>query len=295
MSKNYLGIDLGGSNLKIACRVSGDFPDFLQSNPHYNLKSLGEILSSLPDMKLEGIGVSCAGDLDYEKGVVRKSLRLGTDVPLAELVGESLGRGRPPIYLINDAQSAALAELHFGVGLKKGRKSFLFINLGSNPGAAVVLNDHLLINPNGRTLGRVGHLCLDPLGPNCRCGKKGCWDTYLSAKSVMHLAETKGENLTPVELSRLAQTGDGDAKQIWQQIAYALAQGTADLSNFLGLDTIVIGGGLSLAGDALFEPLSKRGNEISRFPLHYLPTEVEARKASVFGATILAEKGHQGL
>ena len=292
---SVLGLDFGGTNLKLAPKLSGNTPDFLKKVPNHDLGKIPAILAGFNGLDITSVGVSCPGDIDYQEGRIKKSLRLGTNIPIASIIREALDNQGLPVFLLNDAQSATLAELHLGGGQKED--GFLFINLGSNPGGGVVLNGHLLLNSNGRNLGRVGHLCLNPNGPRCRCGKNGCWDTYLSAQSLVKAASAflSQEIPSPKEVQDLADAGDAGVQQIWREYAWWLAQGVVDLTNFLGLQTAVIGGGIALAGKWLFDPLREKVSELSRYPVAVYESQIEKRLASVYGATILAEKGYQGL
>lgn len=297
MCVRRLGIDLGGSKLKVAEQV-GDLPPRLVEmvDAEYNLESLPAILDVLAKQfdSVYALGISCSGDLDCQKGMINKSLRLGTAVPIAEIVRRSF-RQAEKVFILNDAQAAALAELFLGAGSKI--KSFLFVNLGSNPGGAVVLDGHLLINSNGRNLGRIGHICVDPAGPECRCGKRGCLDTFVSSKSIRAAAQKvlSQETVVLSEFSASANSGEPLAKLVWKEAALALAEVAVPLANFLGVEAIVVGGGLSLAGDCLFRPLQAKVAELSRYPITVYPAKAECRQASVFGAAILAQIGYQGL
>lgn len=297
MCVKWLGIDLGGSKLKVSEQL-GDLPPRLVATfSDYDLSSLPAVLAELAagTGTVTALGISCAGDLDYQNRVIKKSLRLGNEVLIAEIAGRSFGLNLPnQTFVLNDAQAAALAELHLGVG--RTESSFLFVNLGSNPGGAVVLDGHLQINKNGRNFGRLGHLCIDPRGPKCRCGRQGCLDTYVSAKAIASFAANSfGEPKTLPELTVLAEAGDSSAKAIWCYAGQQLAQAVVNLANFLGVEAAVVGGGITYAGDHLFAPLRQRVNEVSRYPIKIYPAGVECRLASVFGAAILARTGYQDL
>lgn len=292
MSDMSLGLDFGGSLLRIARQLPGGSPEVLWTVPGYTLDDLPKLGD-----KVSAIGISCQGDVDYQAGVIRKSLRLGTNVPIAKLVRQAFGSdAKTPVFILNDAQCAALAELHLGTGRREN--SFLFINLGTNPGGGVILAGHLLVNSNGRNLGRVGHLCIDPHGQACRCGKRGCLDTYVSARSIVGLANKNlaaMEIFSPKELTQMADEGVVSAQEVWRAVAHPLALGVVNLVNFFGLELVVIGGGISLAGNWLFSPLQEMVNDRSRYQVKVCPSLVEARLASVFGATILAQIGYQNL
>lgn len=297
MCLNFLGLDLGGSGLKIAEQIGDLKPRLVKViDGRYDLKSLPAVLGEAAKEfgAVGALGVSCQGDLDYEKGVIKKSLRLGDFVPLADIVRQAFPSAGK-VFVLNDVQAAALAELSLGVGLRV--KSFLFVNLGSNPGGAVVLNGHLLINPNGRNLGRIGHICVDSAGSECRCGKQGCLDTFVSSKSIKAFAQkTLGrEEIVLSELSALANQGEPSAQAVWCRAAEALGEVAVSLANFLGVEAIVVSGGLALAGGCLFRPLQAKVAELSRYPIKVYSAEAECRLASVFGAAILAGIGYQGL
>ncbi|MHB1987918.1 MAG: ROK family protein [Acidimicrobiales bacterium] len=216
-----------------------------------------------------GIGVpglvDPAGTLVFAPNLLGAS---GTDV--REGLAERLSERRPVIQVDNDATCAAAGESVFGAGA--GHSDVLFVTLGTGIGGGIVAGGKLL-RGSGNFAGEIGHTVVNPQGPPCGCGRRGCWERYASGSGLGRIARdaalagraarivmlaggdadiVRGEHVM-IALSQ----GDTQAEAIVEEFTWWLALGLANLANVLDPRVIVIGGGLVRAGEPLLMPLRR--------------------------------------
>jgi len=286
----YLGIDIGGTNCKFGIRKDNQLiiesscptPETLEEV----IVFIEEWKKNLTDKNIKGIGISMPGNFDYKTGALVESKRFGVkNFPIAEKVEKVFPR--IPISVLNDGQSAGLGELFFGGG--KEIANFVFLSLGTSIGGCFIIDRHILISRSGKAIGRVAHMIIDPNGPKCRCGNKGCWETFVSAARISQLAKTMfGKYLTPLETYQKAKAGDKKAKEIFREIAYYLACGIANLVNILSLEAVILGGGSLNAREIVIQHLKKELKGKTRENISVICSQI-GDKASLWGATMLAE------
>jgi glucokinase len=176
------------------------------------------------------------------------------------LAEEMKKRTSLPTFLENDANAAALAEAWRGAG--RGSQDQLFVTLGTGIGAGVVLGGRVWSGKSGYA-GELGHIQVDPEGPPCGCGSRGCLETVAGIGGWVRRAEgalaagrdssLRGERLDPESIVRAARGGDGLANEVVSGAARALGVGIGAALNLLNLDRVVVGGGVAAAGDFLLE------------------------------------------
>lgn len=190
----------------------------------------------------------------------------GTDVHAG--MSERLRALRPVVQVDNDATCAAAGESAFGAG--SGRSDVLFVTLGTGIGGGIVAGGRLL-RGSGNFAGEIGHTVVNPNGPPCGCGRRGCWERYASgsglgriardaalagrAPRVVEIAGGGPESVHGEHVMRALSEGDAAATAIVDEFAWWLALGLANLANVLDPRVIVIGGGLVRAGEALLGPV----------------------------------------
>ncbi len=214
------------------------------------------------------IGVGVPGLVDRE-GVLKFAPNLlgasGTPVK-AGLESRLCGRGS--VQVDNDATCAAAGESTYGAAA--GRQDVLFVTVGTGIGGGVVAGGRILRGA-GNLAGEIGHMVVNPHGPPCGCGRRGCWERYASgsglgriardyayagqAGRVIALAGGDTDAVRGEHVVRAADEGDEPAVAILGEFAWWLALGLANLANILDPEMIVIGGGLVRAGEALFAPV----------------------------------------
>jgi predicted NBD/HSP70 family sugar kinase len=199
-----------------------------------------------------GAGVALAGPVDHDLGRVHPSAVLSgwTGVDAASELRERLGL---EVHIDNDANLGALAEVTFGAATDA--RYAVYVSISSGIGAGLVLEGRPYRGHRGLA-GEIGHVLVDPQGPICRCGNRGCLETLASGPALVALirASRPGEVTLP-GLIELAREGDVGCRRVLADAGRAVGGALASLVSLLGPDTIVIGGDVGEAGDLLLEPL----------------------------------------
>jgi glucokinase len=256
----HLGLDLGGTNTKWAVvehddsgwrtlatgqasTPAADGPDAVVGR----LASLGtEVSAAWPAIVSVGIGVP--GLYDPSTGATRFLVNVPGEWagrPVAGPVGDALGL---PAFLINDARAFGLAELRLGAG--RGARSMIGLTLGTGVGGVIAIDGRVHQGHDG-TAGEIGHQTIDPDGPWCNCGNRGCVEAYARADQLALACGTA----TAEEAVTRARAGDERALDGLAQTGRYLGIGIANMVTVISPDAIVIGGGVAAAGDLLFEPI----------------------------------------
>lgn len=194
----------------------------------------------------------------------------------------------------NDANLAVLAEQHRGAGV--GAEHVVHLVISDGVGAGIMMSGQLFRGAGG-TAGEIGHIALDPRGQVCRCGNRGCLETFVGASYLLDMlpqnadvARGPGPARIP-DMVAAALEGDPGSRRIIAEAGTALGQGTAIVANLFNPDRVVVGGDLAEAGDLLLEPMRRSmelgslGSALERLEL--LPS-VLGRDASLYGALRMA-------
>jgi predicted NBD/HSP70 family sugar kinase len=251
-------------------------------SPESVVKDLSQAVSALLSrggirkVQLLGVGIGLAGIIDASQGMLRQSpIYKWHDVPLKDMLQKLI---RVPVYLDNDVNTLTLAERWIGSGQKED--NFLTVTIGRGVGMGIVVNGQFYRGVGGGA-GELGHIVMDPAGPLCECGKRGCLETYVGDPGLLReaaLAHARGEISAPVEtvedLSRLAADGDEVARRIYARAGEILGQAIANLVNIFNPKKIVISGEGTRAGDWIFKPMCQA---ISQNAMPALAADVEIR------------------
>jgi predicted NBD/HSP70 family sugar kinase len=247
--------------------------------------------------KVIGVGLGVPGPIDVESG------RLGSTAILPGWQGinpseELSGRLGVPVYVDNDANLGALGELVWGAG--RGVKDLAYIKVASGVGAGLVIDGRVYRGPGG-TAGEIGHITLDESGPVCRCGNRGCLETFTAARYVLPLLmPSHGADLTMERVVGLARDGDPGCRRVIADVGRHIGSGVANLCNLLNPSRVVLGGDLAEAGELVLGPIR---DSVSRYAipsaarhLSVLPGALGGR-AEVLGALalVLSEMGDSTL
>ncbi|MBT9330517.1 ROK family protein [Paracidobacterium acidisoli] len=273
-----IGVDLGGTNLRIAAWTVRDglletihLPTRLDAGRLAVVDDLCGAVRRLyekysPQHALAGIGIGTPGPIELPAGRLHNPPNLpGWDrFDLKDEVERRLGM---PVVLESDANAAALAECVLGLGRSLGVDSLCMLTLGTGIGNGIILDGKIWHGVTGMG-GEAGHMTIYPDGPDCGCGGKGCMEMYASATAIVRTANQrvaagKAPGLagrktghawwTARDLGEAARSGDPDARAIFEEAGRAIGIGLAGLVNTLNLPLYVIGGGLVASWD-LFAP-----------------------------------------
>jgi predicted NBD/HSP70 family sugar kinase len=202
--------------------------------------------------RLLGAGVGIAGPIEQGTGTVGSSAILPgwVGMPIAKELTERL---RVPVHVDNDANVGALAESVLGAG--RGASEMAYIMLGSGIGAGLIIGGQVY-RGSGGTAGEIGHVLVDERGPLCRCGNRGCLETYAGADALLDLLRRqRGDELTIDGLVELARSGDAACQRVIADAARFVGVAAATLCNQLNPEVLVIGGELAQTGELLLGPL----------------------------------------
>ncbi len=213
---------------------------------------------------IAGIGIACGGPLDPEAGVILSPPSLpGWDrIPLVDAVTERLGL---PAAVENDATAGALAEWWFGAGRSRGVDDLIYLTISTGIGGGLVLDGRLYTGVAGNA-GELGHLTVIYDGRQCGCGRRGCLEAYASGTNIAtraHEALAAGErsilgdlpSVTAKEVAAHALSGDPLAARIWDETMAMLGSGVANILDIFNPALVVLGGGVTRAGDQLLVPV----------------------------------------
>jgi glucokinase len=215
---------------------------------------------------VRGLGVGAPGPMNPDAGVVFEPPNLPGwhDVPLGDMLTRRLG---VPAHIENDANAAALGERWAGAGA--GIDDLIYITVSTGVGAGLILRGRLYHGVSG-TAGEVGHMVIDPSGPPCPCGRRGCLEAISSGPSIARearaavlagrqtsLAGMDSEAIDAKTIADAARDGDAVAREIYARAAGALGAGVTNLVNLLNPAMVVIGGGVAEAGELIFAPVRR--------------------------------------
>ncbi len=254
-------LDVGGTSIKAALidrdghvRFEVRRPTGVELGPTAVVEGIVQLAQELvrtEDRDVRAVGVCVPGTVDSVAGIARHAVNLGWhDVPLVALIAE---RAEVPVALGHDVRTAVLAEARSGVAAP-GSMFFVAIGTGIAGGMA---RDGIVDDGASGLAGEVGHLVVRPDGPLCRCGNRGCLETIASASRISdrYAALTGRDGISAQQIAELVRVGEPAAQTIWDEAVAALADALAAVTVLMDPSRFVIGGGLSLAGATLSEPL----------------------------------------
>lgn len=274
-----LGIDVGGTKLAIgvatpAGRVLASVrePSHIEDGPDAMIDRMIDLArgvvadAGLRTDALGAIGIGCGGPLDPWRGVIRNALNMPgwIDIPLVTRIESVLGR---PTFVDNDANAAALGEHRFGAG--RGTRNLVYLTISTGIGGGLILHERLYHGENGNG-GELGHISLHVDGRPCHCGSRGCLEAYCSGTNIAArarealighssgmLAAGDPAAITAKTVADAARAGDALARQVWDETTDLLGGGIVSIVHAFNPRLVVLGGGVTRAGDLLFEPVRR--------------------------------------
>ncbi|WP_137743837.1 ROK family glucokinase [Robertmurraya siralis] len=290
MKKWVAGVDLGGTSIKIAFidtlgtiiskwQIPTDNREKGKNITIDIARTIEEKLTELGQSKeiLEGIGMGAPGPVDYVNGILYNTVNLAWEdhYPLRDKLEKELSL---PVYIENDANCAALGEMWKGAGA--GAKDLVCVTLGTGVGGGIITNGEIVQGVSG-SAGEIGHITsVSRNGAPCNCGKKGCLETVASATGIVRLATEKLEKerdnegklmkifkangkIAAKDVFDFGREGDELSLEVVEEVAYHLGLALANLGNTLNPEKIVIGGGVSKAGNILLDRVQAYFNEFA--------------------------------
>lgn len=282
--KKFIGIDLGGTNLRAAVvdiqegevLHHNSVPTFAREGHDAVMERMGDLVFQVINETggekedIGGIGIGVPGMLDLERGETLFLPNLyGTwpHVPLVKTITERTGL---PTSLLNDVRAITNGEWKYGAG--KGVETVAVFAVGTGIGGGLVINNQLHLGIGG-TAGELGHMTVDPEGPRCGCGNYGCLEALASGPAIAAmgmkavsqgltteigvLSEFDLNRITPELVARAAEQGDEVAQEIYEKAGFYIGTAAASVCAAVGPRRIIIGGGVSQAGDLLLDPIKR--------------------------------------
>ena len=265
-----VGIDVGGTKCLALCldddlQVVGEARRPTPKGPDAIIDTLVGLAEELAPFDTIGVGVPGLVTMD---GTLRAAPNLVDirDFHVGRLLADRLGTD---VHVDNDATCAAVAEWKRGVA--RGSDDFVMVTLGTGIGGGVVAGGRLVRGANGFT-GEIGHMVVDPTGPPCPCGRRGCWERYASGSGLGRLARdaAAAHRLTRVveiagsvddvrgeQLAVAAREGDLEALEVFDEFGRWVALGLVNLTNLLDPGLLVLGGGLAASKDLASGPIRR--------------------------------------
>lgn len=306
-----IGLDIGGTKVaagvvdpagQILARIAAPTPADLSEagTMALLLGMIGELTSACPDV--QAIGAGAAGIIEWPAGRIQWAANNRyTDLPLRALLA---GRTGLPVVVDNDANTAAWAEARVGAGA--GFRDLAMLTVGTGIGSGFVLDGRLCRGRDGAGY-ELGHIIVDPDGDRCGCGKTGCLETVASGSalaragrraarehpgSMLATMTAAGPGLTGEAVHAAAAAGDAAACSLFGHAGHWLSVGIAFLQTWLDVEIVIIGGGLSAAGELLLAPLRDSLRQLAFGPAGRPATPIAAAAlgpdAGLIGAGLLA-------
>ncbi|MEA2608569.1 MAG: glucokinase [Chloroflexota bacterium] len=272
-----LGLDIGGTKLAAGV-VAGDGQvlSMRVAGSHRN-EGPGAMIARLVDLgraavsesgvdwsRIRAVGIACGGPLDPDAGIIQSALHLpGWDnVPIVRMVAEALDR---PAVVDNDATACALAEWRFGAGRSRGADHLVYLTISTGVGGGLIL-DGRVYRGAALNAGELGHLTVEYRGRLCGCGRRGCLEAYVSGTNIALRAREALATGEPSSLGSLSEVwaedvaaaaleGDPVAVRVWDETTAMLGSAVTSILDIFNPQVVVLGGGVTRAGDQLLRPV----------------------------------------
>ena len=281
--RRAIGIDIGGTKIAgllvgedgtVHERIERDTPAEDVDATLERIHAVGAELAG----NAVAIGIGAAGMVDFDAGMMRSAPNLAwTEVPIRDLVSERVGL---PCLLDNDANAAAWGEFRYGAA-REFDQVVLVVTVGTGIGGGIIADGHLFRGAHGFGA-EIGHIIVEPGGPLCGCGNRGCWEQVASGRALDRLGAAAAEKDRTILISRLAagnpvsgryvadaaRREDAIAVGIFEEVGRRLGEGIAGLVNVLDPEAVVVGGGVAEEGDLILEPARRAFLEAVEAPQH---------------------------
>ena len=301
--KYFLGIDVGGTFTKAALvnengrlLVKQQISSKNFSDKAFFAHQIRSIFSSLVKIQkirssdVKAIGIGLPGPVDSKRGVVLSltNIKKWDNFALVSYLKDFFSM---PLFIENDANCMTLAESRLGAA--RGASFALCLTLGTGVGAGLILNNEIYRGPYFLG-GEIGHIPMALEGPRCECGGVACLERYVGNQALVWKLKTVfRRRISLEEASVLAKNGDTRAIKVWRQAGESIGLAVSSVVNTLNPEVIVIGGGVSLAGDVLWRSIR---STVKKHTMRFLKKRIKIKKAvcgndaGVLGAALLAKE-----
>ncbi len=309
----YIGIDLGGTNIAAGVvdetgRIcaSAETPTLAKRPYNEIIRDMAAVSrkamekAGIAEKQIESIGIGIPGVADADGNVIFCTNLGWHDIPLRKELQQYINK---PVYIDNDATVAGWAE--YQAGVSRGTNSSVFLTLGTGVGAGIVINGRIWSGRHG-VASELGHITIVKDGVQCTCGKKGCLERYCSATAIIRMAKEASEKqpenammascggdaekITAKVVFDAAKAGDAVAAEVYHEYIQYLTIAVNNVVSFLDPDIIVLGGGVSKAGDFLLNALKENMPNYLMYPTLPMPELALAslgNDAGIVGAALL--------
>ncbi len=304
MSKFVLGIDVGGTNIKMGLvSFSGKLiyrtllatKTFMRSKKHLTDVLIEGSIHLIQHHRLTkkdilGIGIGLPGLVNHARGVVHVLTNIPgwKNVPLKSICEKKINI---PVFIDNDVNVMTLGEWRYGAG--KGFDHLVCITLGTGVGGGLVLNGQLY-RGQGWSAGEIGHIPLNEKGPVCKCGGYGCLERCVGSSYLVEKAKKYfGKKQVSLEqINDWANQGNPKALRFWQETAEHIGNALVGVVNLLNPGRIIIGGGIANAHRHLFKPIEqvikRRSMKIPALTVKIVKARLD-ENAAIIGAQVLVK------
>jgi len=308
-SRETIGVDLGGTKMAVGVVDSEQHVQYEGKESSIGLsedklvedlgRELEEAKQARPDVLAAGLGIPAT--IDHDRGVAIQAVNLEiSDVPLRDLMRERIGL---PVFLDNDANVAALAEHRYGAG--RGAQDVVMLTIGTGIGGGLVLGGEVYRGSTGGAA-ELGHIVIREDGLPCQgnCPNHGCVETYASGTAIAREGKAVAEREPDSALGKalaegpilgrtvteLAAAGDPPAVEVVAEAGRHLGVALVSLANIFDPDVIVIGGGVSAAGELLIGPAREELEARALDPMNRTPVKLAelGPDAGMIGAAAMA-------
>jgi glucokinase len=314
----YVGVDIGGTNIRAgvvdeAGHILGEArrPALAETGLRAAVARAVDAITDaianagLSPQDVAAVGAGVPGAHRSQEGICVYSPNFADSrgVPVVAPIREAL---ELPAFMLNDVAVQTLGEHRFGAG--QGYSHMVMITLGTGIGGGAIIDDELRIGPT-EGFAEVGHMTVEPDGPFCGCGNRGCWEALAGRDAIVRRAVSKIQqgkqtsiaemvdyrlgSITPALIVRCAEEGDDIALQVLTETGCYIGVGIANLIQLYNPEVFVIGGGIAQAGRPLFDPILRtvraRAHMVPASTCRILPSQL-GDDAGIIGASVLAAR-----
>jgi glucokinase len=317
-TRRHVGVDVGGTNIRAgvvdgAGRILGEArrPALAERGLRAAVERTIEAIFEAVDnagftpADVQGIGLGVPGAHRSREGICMYSPNFADSrgVPVAPPIQEAL---QLPTFMLNDVSVQTLGEHSFGAG--RDYSYVVMITLGTGIGGGAIIDGELRIGPT-EGFAEVGHMIIDPEGPFCGCGNRGCWEALAARDAIVRRAVEKIQrgrqtaiaemvdyrlgSITPALIAHSAEQGDAVAIEVLAETGHYLGVGIVNLIQLYNPEVLIVGGGIAQAGRWLFEPILRtvraRSHMVPASTCRIVPSQL-GDDAGVIGASVLAAR-----